>query len=172
MASMLLTESNTTNTDVDDALEEHKDDGGGKQKATNKTDDIYIFSGKLEKTTQKVLGKYLWGIRYFRLSNHSLFIFLNDKTNIVESSIELSEIQSVKVDPVNPTYFEIRIPKQSPHTQSYTIDMHSIQYFRTENEINCQKWIQFIQEQAKKNIYSGQLERRMEQTETIFWEKK
>eukprot|EP01084_Bolivina_argentea_P255222 429202_1 len=103
-----------------------------------------IFEGILErKTSQKVLGKHLWETRYFKLSTHSLSIYTNEKSDIVESVIKLSSIISV-----------LNIKNNGIDLKNNRFDINirdKIISLRTENEMDCQKWIHYLSQSKKKH---------------------
>ena len=65
------------------------------QKLASETNKI-VYQGYMDrKTNQKVLGKRLWETRYFKLSTHSISIYVNENSEYPESVIKLSSVVSV-----------------------------------------------------------------------------
>merc|ERR1711933_576871 len=115
------------------------------EETLNKENSDIVFEGVLErKTNQKVLGKHLWETRYFKLSTHSISIYINDKTNIAESIIKLSSIISVNRNTKNDGT-DLKNNRFDTNTRDQILNL------RTENQIVCQQWIHFLSLERKKH---------------------
>jgi len=129
------------------------DDQGGIEERLIEENSKCVFEGSLErKTNQKVLGRSLWEQRYFKLSTHSLSIYVNEHANIAESVIMLSSMISVNRNTksdgtdLKDNRFDI------------TTRDHQVINLRTENPIVCQQWIHFLSVERRnhqKSIRTG-----------------
>eukprot|EP01084_Bolivina_argentea_P204194 348678_1 len=107
-----------------------------------------VFEGYLErKTNQKVLGKHLWETRYFKLSTHSLSIYVTNKTNITESVIKLSSIASINRN-TKSDGSDLKDNRFDIDTKQGVINL------RSENNMKCKQWIHCLTQQRKKHRQS------------------
>jgi len=118
------------------------------EETLNKENQDIVFEGLLErKTNQKVLGKHLWETRYFRLSTHSLSIYVNAKSVLSESIVKLSSIISINRN-TKSDGTDLKDKRFDIHLKDKTI------HLRTENEVVCKQWIHFVTQQRKKHKQS------------------
>lgn len=118
------------------------------EETLNKENEEIVFEGMLErKTNQKVLGKHLWETRYFKLSTHSLSIYINDKVLNTESIIKLSSIISINRNTKNDGA-DLKENRFDIHLKDKSVNL------RTENDVVCKQWIHFISQQRKKHKQS------------------
>merc|ERR1712228_367501 len=89
--------------------------------------------------------------RYFKLSTHSLSIYINDKILTTESVIKLSSMLSINRNTKNDGA-DLKDNRFDIHLKNKTVNL------RTENDVVCKQWIHFISQQRKqhkKSIRTG-----------------
>jgi len=135
--------------DEDHAVDDQQDDI--EERLIEENTNI-VFEGNLDrKTNQKVLGRSLWEQRHFKLSTHSLSVYLNEQTNIAESVVMISSViavnRSTKSDGT-----DLKDNRFDISTRDGVLNL------RTANPIVCRQWIHFLSLELKnhqKSIRTG-----------------